>query len=267
MPFLHFTITTNRDIQSKILKIMIMEIVKFDLKSLRNEEHYQFHTEAKTVLGKLVETNEAIGVKYPQYLNFLNDESTALDQIQKSSITDDILVANQKRNSLFRGLSDGVKSALNHYDPDLQQTAIHLQTAFDHYGNITLKPANQETSAYDSLSADLQGTYSNDINALGITEWVIRLKDANEQYRTLITNRNTEEANRTQLKMKDVRFQIDVVFQNITKTINALIVINGEAGYTTTVNELNQIISRYSNIIAQRQGRAAKNNESNMEKK
>jgi len=244
-----------------------MEIVKFDLKSLRNEEHYQLHTEAKTVLGKLVETNELIGAKYPQYINCLTDESTVLDQIQKSSITDYIFVANQKRNSLFRGLSDAVKSALNHYDDDLQQTATHLQTAFDHYGNITLKPANQETSAYDSLTADLQGTYSNDIKALGLTEWVVRLKDRNEQYRTLITNRNTEEANRTQLKMKDVRFQIDALFQDITKTINALIVINGEAGFTSTVNELNQIISRYSNIMAQRQGRAAKNNESNLGKK
>ncbi|MCX6239340.1 MAG: DUF6261 family protein [Bacteroidia bacterium] len=69
-----------------------------------------------------------------------------------------------------------------------------------------------------------------------------------------------EEATKTQLLMAQVRLEIDEAYRQITKRINAQIVINGEVPYKVFVDELNQRIDFYGNNAAIRSGQNAKDN-------
>jgi hypothetical protein len=129
---------------------------------------------------------------------------------------------------------------------------------FDHYGNVTKKNYDEETAAINSLITDLNSTYSTDVATLGIAGWLTELKANNDAFDALMKSRYTEEATKTQLRMKQVRKEVDKAYDTIVNRINALIIVNGLRPYAAFVNELNERVDKYNLIIAQREGRNAK---------
>jgi hypothetical protein len=235
-----------------------MNVIDLSLTRLRNEEHFQFQTDFK----KLVETGNPatlnIAEAFNAYVQVYNDESQALDVIRKSAISDDIVEADGVRDSIFRGFSDAILSASRHFNAGVKQAALRLQVVIEHYGNIARKPYDEETAAINSLVKDLRTTYTSDVTAIsGLTEWITELAAKNDAFESLKKSRYTEESAKTLLRMKEVRVRADAAYHTITSRIHALMLINGEAGYTGFVNELNTRIDSYSKTLAQRKGRNA----------
>jgi len=90
---------------------------------------------------------------------------------------------------------------------------------------------------------------------------VDELEDNNNSFETLQSERYATDAGQTQLKMKQVRIEVDAAYEIITKRINALVIVNGAEAYESFINELNQRIEKYNNTIAQRKGRNKKDDE------
>ena len=205
-----------------------MKIQSLNLNNLRNEEHFQFQSEFKA----LVETNTTatlgIDAQFHDYVPQFKNEAEALDVIRKSASTEDLAEADIIRDATFRGLSDAVNAASRHFSPEVKLAAARLQPVFDHYGNLARKPFDEETAAIKSLTNDLQTTYANDATIIGIKDWVLELIKDNNQFETIKNDRYTEEAAKTQLRMKEVRTAIDSIYNTIVKRINALIIVNGE---------------------------------------
>jgi hypothetical protein len=63
--------------------------------------------------------------------------------------------------------------------------------------------------------------------------------------------------------MKEVRVEVDEVYQAITNMINSMMFGDAPTEYDAFVSELNIHIDRYALKIAQRQGHAASGNEGN----
>ena len=233
-----------------------MKISKIHLKGLRNEEHFQFHTE---IVG-LIESNnpQALGVDglLPGYKANHADEAEALDLIRKSAVTDDLATADTLRDTTFMGMKAALKSARNHFQAEKRQAAARVKIVFDHYGKVTLKPYDEETASINSLLTDLQ-PLSADLATLGLTDWATELAANNQAFATLKKERYTEASAKTQLRMKEVRVLVDENYKLITERIGALMVVNGESAYTAFVNELNHRIDAYSRTLAQRKGRNA----------
>jgi hypothetical protein len=235
-----------------------MKIKKLRTSNLRNEEHFQFQTEFKDLANQFTPATLGIVNEYMAYEPLYYNESQALDVIRKSSITDDLADADMKRDSTFRGLADAVKAGNNHFNPTVKQAAARVQVVFDFYGNIATKPYDEETAAINNLITELNGTYANDAVALGINEWLIELKANNDAFDSLKKNRYSEGASKTQLRMKQVRMEVDAAYKTISERINAFIIINGPSAYEIFVNELNQRVGKYNILIAQRKGRNSK---------
>lgn len=235
-----------------------MKIQSIHLFHLRNEEHYQFQTDFKELVEHYTPTTLGIEVIYAAYLLLYADEGTALDVIRKSAVTSEITEADLRRDITFRGLSDAIKACGNHFKIEVKDAAARIQIVLDHYGSIISKSYDEETAAITSLITDLQTTYVTDAAKAGITDWVTELQANNTAFDILKKERYTEEAGKTQLKMKNVRSGIDVSYHTITDRINALIIVNGETTYKEFVNELNQRIEKYNLVLAQRKGRNAK---------
>ncbi|NOR74983.1 MAG: hypothetical protein GQ525_07470 [Draconibacterium sp.] len=199
-----------------------------------------------------------IEAAYAVYLPLYGNEAEALDVIRKSAITDEIADADHLRDLTYRGLCDTVKGATKHFLPAKQEAAERVQVAIDHFGNINTKPYNEQTASINTLVNDLETEYADDINTLNMQDWITELKAKNEAFEALMDERYSDDAGKTQLKMKDVRKEIDEAYTTITDRIDALGIVNGTETYAPFVKELNKRVEKFNNTLAIRKGRNGK---------
>ena len=234
-----------------------MKIESLHLLLMRNDEHFQFHTEVRDLIAACEAGMLNIETLYETYLACYAGEDEALKKIVKSSITEDIEEADRRRDNTFCGLAESAKAALKHYDPEVVAAAKRLKVVFDTYGNVARKPLNEETSAVYNLLQDLNSACINDVEKLNLSGWVERLQSDNFVFDSLVKARNNEAAAKTQLRVKQTRAATDSAYSAIAGRINALTVVNGEEQYSDFVRKLNLFIEKYNNTIAQRAGRRA----------
>ena len=232
-----------------------MKITAIDNTKLRNEEHYQFQTDFKGLVEKNTPAALGIAVQFTAYLPLYANEGEALNVIRRSAVTDDLTDADILRDSTFRGVTDAVKAATHHFEASVRAAAARLQVVLDTYGNIAKKPYDEETAAITSLIAELRTGYAADVSTLGISAWIDELDRNNIAFDALKKERYTQDAERTQLKMKETRVAVDQCYHEIVERINALIIVNGAAAYGSFVNELNARIDAYNQMLALRKGK------------
>lgn len=242
-----------------------MEILSIHLNNLRNEEHFKFHTDFVVLVTRYAPAAIGIETLFSQFQITYRKEEAALNIIRKSAVTDDLAVADALRDATFSGLATAVKAATNHFKPEVKAAAQRAQVLFDNYGNVSTKPYDQETAAISDLLTQIGDTYNSDMDILGLLEWSDTLSAQNEAFDQLKKKRYTEESIKPLSKMKEVRIETDAAYKAIVKRIHALIEINGEKAYHSFVAELNQYITSYNNLTAQRQGRNAKEAKSTTE--
>ena len=234
-----------------------MEILKIDLKTLRNAEHLQFQSDFKAEVEK--KTATALGIE-PQFTNYLlkfKEEGEAHVYIGKSSQTDLLAESDEYRDRVFRGLCYTGWAALNHFKPEKAEAARKLNIVFDTYGNITVEAYDEETAKINSFVKELRDNHANDIDLLALNEWVDELQTANNKFVDIKNERYTEESSKTSLRMKKVRTEIDAQYKEMVNRINAQILLNGDTNYKDFVIALNQRIENAKLVLAKRNASAS----------
>jgi hypothetical protein len=235
-----------------------MKIARINLSNLRNEEHFQFQTEFKDEINLFGAKTLNIETAFATYLPLYEQEEKALQLIRKSAATDQLIEADTERDDIYRGLVDAIKSALKHFDPNKRAAASRLKVLFDQYGNVARKPYDEETAAINKIMVESKGAYAADITALAISDWFTMLETKNNAFDTIMKSRYSEEAGKTELRMNQVRLEVDATYREIMDRIDALILINGHRGYENFTREHNARVDKFSNTLAQRAGRKAK---------
>lgn len=239
-----------------------MEIAKFKMNSLRNEEHYKFNLDFAGLVTQF--TPETLGIQtlHPIWQAAFDTETATLNVVRASAFTSELYDADVARDGTFKGLAGTVKSALNHFEAGVKVAAARLEALLDTYGAIFAKPYDQETAAIIKLVSELEGSYAADVATLGIAGWVADLKAKNLAFDELKKSRYTENTTKPQQNLKLARIETDRAYRAIVKRVNALIEVNGAEVYAGFVAELNQRIENYRLVLAQRKGRKAAGEES-----
>lgn len=235
-----------------------MKTNKINLNLLRNEKHFQFHTEFKASVSKYGAQALNIEAAFVTYETLYPQEQEALQVIRRSATTEQLASTDAERDDIFRGFADAAKSMLNHFNPDKRQAAMRVKVVLDQYGNVARKPYDEETAAITKLVQEARGRLAGDISSLGLTDWLAELDSKNKAFDALMKSRYTEDAAKTELRMKEVRVEIDAVYRAMADRMDALMLINGVTPYEPFVRELNARVDRYNDTIAQRKGRNAK---------
>jgi len=232
-----------------------MEIASLNLHNQRNGGHYQFLTDFNDFVIRY--TPQILGIvdAYAAFKLEYQDEIEAYKAITKSATTAEIANADHDRDITLRSTIDIAHTALNHYDANAHNAARTVNVIFDQYGDLASKPYDEETGGIENLIKDLRTKTGTEIGIIGLVPWINMLESQNNTFKTLEATRNSEEANRSELRMKQVRLEIDAAYRKITKRINALIEVNGEAPYASFVKELNARIARAQDAIAQSKAR------------
>jgi hypothetical protein len=227
------------------------------LGQLRNDEHFQFHTEVKDLALDFDPDKLRIKPQFESYLIVYAREDECIKKILKSDVTEKRLEADRHRDTLFRGFVDAVKSGLHHFDPTVTDAANRLSILLKTYGNLARKPYNEETSAIYNLVQDLKGKYAPDVTIVNLDKWVTELEVRNQAFEALMQVRFTEIDERIELKTKEERIQLDLIYHDITKHINALSLIENDPWFDDFIHKLNSRIEVYHTLLAQRKGRNA----------
>jgi ElaB/YqjD/DUF883 family membrane-anchored ribosome-binding protein len=234
-----------------------MRINYFPVSKLLNDTHFQYHCDFNTLVKRYGAEQLKIAILYVAYVKLLNDEDISLKKILKSILTAEVQEADKYRDQIWRGMADANKSAMNHYDGEVRAAAGRNKIVFDTYGNVAQKPYNDETSAIYNFIQDMRGKFAKDVATAGLTGWIDELEKANNAFSQLSMDRYDESAAKTALVMKETRVKVDEAYRKIIERINAAIIMDGEEDYREFVNTLNAIIKKYSDTLAQRQGKAA----------
>lgn len=235
-----------------------MKIEKMKLSSLRNEEHTQLVAELVALLTKAEPAQLHIEVQVNNLKKLWADENQALLVVRKSATSDLMVDANIERGNIYRGVAGAVKSSVNHFNADKQAAAKRVAILLSQYGNVAAKPYNEETVIINKLLAEAKGAYKADFDLLGLTDWMIELELKNNAFDQLVKSRYDEVSGKTDLKMREVRTQVDTAIRELVDRLNALVLINGIEGYQNLISDINTRFEKFEQLVLQRQGRAAK---------
>ncbi|MDR3328699.1 MAG: DUF6261 family protein, partial [Prevotellaceae bacterium] len=119
-------------------------VIRFRYENLRNEAHVELHETVKSLLEQLSPEQLGIATQCGEYRSLLDTEVAALDVIRRSERTLEIEEQDHRRDSIYRGLAEAVKSSLHHFDPAKQEAARRVEVIVEHYGNIAAKTLDQE---------------------------------------------------------------------------------------------------------------------------
>jgi hypothetical protein len=234
-----------------------MKVIRIHFHLFRNEEWFQLFTEFRDLVLKYNPDALNISELWVTFLILYTDADTALEVIRKSMNTVLMHEADYVRNRTFRGFVDAVKSALNHFDPQKREAARLLMILLDHFGNLARKAPNEETAGIYNLMQELNGAYADKVRILLLEDWTRQLAADNEAYEVLVKDRNVEVAQRSKLRMKEIRSEMQDVYAKIVERIEAVITLNGETPqFMGFVNELNAFLKRYADVLAQRKGKS-----------
>lgn len=221
------------------------QIDTIQLDRLNNGAHFTFHSntlaraKADTVIAE-----KCLKFITPYETN-INGEDDALKVSQKSLTTDDIVSADNLRDSLYRSYRKAVKGMTGFPVATIAEAAKVLAQHIKDYGIDPKMQLDKETGLLTNFCADLKGKYAEQAATLGLTEVVTQLSDANQQVNTLIEQRDNEYAARTVGAMKTARAATDEAYRQLIQVVNALVLIDGEENYANFIDLQNAVILRY----------------------
>ncbi|MDR3194983.1 MAG: DUF6261 family protein [Tannerella sp.] len=233
-------------------------------RELRNNLHFEFFSSLLKLL-QLLGSGIAYLVDAIQRLaTLLLEEDRALDVMRRYDETGLIDENDRGRDSAFYAAHEIIRAMLRHFEPYKAEAARRLEVIFANYAKAPHLPLPDESAAFHSLLQQLSG-HQEDINLLGLNEWVERMRQCNENVRTLTAQRESEAAHRAQLRTKAIRAEVDATYHDIVGKLEAAATLEGPEAYTELFREINARIDEYKNILAREKGRRKKNNETNNE--
>jgi len=235
-----------------------MKINQISLNRLRNDTHFQFHTEFKDLAQKHNPQALKIKPQYEAYLLLYDKVDLALKKINKSAITEKLQDADKARDEMWRDLVETNTAALRHFDPEVRESAKQLKIVFDTYGNIAKKPLNDQTSATYNIVQDLEGKYAPHVAKVSLGPWLAELKARNIAFSDLMRDRFDESSLKVDIVLKKARIQLDEAYSAMVDRINALVLVEGAEDYETFIKKLNPIISKYVTALTIRAKRTYK---------
>jgi hypothetical protein len=233
---------------------IFFKLIRLATRLLTNELHFRFHKENEALYDKYDPNQLGIQEFTDSFKEALQKEDIALTYIRKSAETERIAELDNKFDFTFEGMRDYVFSHLKHYLEKTRHAAENLKVVFDKYGNIGKEPYRQELGSSYNLLQDLRNR-TEDIEIINLGPWMDAHEAAANELADLLDKRTSETAKKTDLRMKEARQEVDMVYQQITDRIDAMINLHGKDFVPEFYNEYNAHATEYKVKLAQHLGR------------
>ena len=236
-----------------------MKIQSTGLTRLLNNQHLTFHREFEALITEKNATTLDVATAFTAYQAAIEAEDAAMMKVVKSAITDEKEAADMKRDELLTGSFELIRVTTKHFDATKCAAAKRLAALLSTYQGSDKAEYNDETSRIRNYIQELRSEkYTADATAIGLTEWIEPLEDANEACATLADQYNTEQRDKNASgKVRTLRLATDKAYRALVERINALTLLNGDEKYADLITRWNTRIDAYRNAISRRLGSGA----------
>lgn len=176
-------------------------------------------------------------------------------QGQGSSLTQEIIDLDARRDSAFIGIKTLVNSYGYHFNKRLQEASEKISKAIQVYGtDVTRKSYQEETAIITSLLNDLVTKESlvTALSDLGVTEWIVELRDANENFTTKYLERVEEKASNPSINVTSLREETTVLYKELLNHIEAHKTLTKSETYLVISDEIEVLTKQYNLVVDNR---------------
>lgn len=234
-----------------------------NLADLHNNEHFQFMTDVNVLITKLTVEELGLGERYAPFKDILSAEETTIRTELGSSISKILATIDKQRDKTWRAIDMRIKSTLLIPIDEENESASVIKAILHKYGDPRHLNYNEESSSLNSLIEDLLlPANAAEIEKIGMTLWLTKLKSLNEEFQKTFNERNLEYAGKPAGDVRTIRKQLDPAFEKILDRINAQVELNvAKPGVSTFIRELNEQIKYYNTTLASRKARGEDDDE------
>lgn len=232
------------------------EIYDINIQRMNNGAHFMF---VSNILARAEADTTVKGKASELVSNFkaaVAAEDEALKISQKSLLTDEIAKADSDRDALYAGYKKAVEGFLAMPIADMAHAAKILSQHIKDYKINTADQLDKETGLLVNFISDLEDKYATQVAKLGLTAFVINLKEANERVRTLTLQRTNEKIGVTVRALKTARTASDDSYRALVKMVNALALVFGEKDYTAFIDYVNTEVTHYKREVIGQKAKA-----------
>ncbi len=169
--------------------------------------------------------------------------------LQKHELTPIIENLDFQRDQLFRGIGLQIESYTYHYDVLLQKHAEILSQHSEKYGkNITRMAYQQETAVLDNLIQDWN-TERESVEALGLTQWIMKLQQINQQFDSNYIKRTESLAQREESQTKTLRPAITQLYRDWIAYMQAHRLLSKDSFYEELLQKISTLAKQYNETM------------------
>ena len=177
------------------------KINTIDTHSLTNGAHYNFMEAIYTNLNSILLYGEKLRTELPAFKTALDNEDAVLVLSRKSNKTDEIANADKARDNAYVGYKYTVKGFTYLGSGAQYEAAKVLSQHLTDYQIDTKMSLSRQTGLMTNFIEDLESTYSEQVESLGLTPFVTMMKNGNEKVKAgfkinalyLVDTTNTDE--------------------------------------------------------------------------
>ncbi|MDR0988504.1 MAG: DUF6261 family protein [Prevotellaceae bacterium] len=229
------------------------EVNEFYVPGLNNGVHFLYNSD----VVEQAEATPTIMRKMKQQVDALkqavSQEDALLKLSTKSLLTDEIAEADRRRVTLYTSIRKVVNSLLK--VPEKAPAALKVKQGIKDYAIKISGQFDKKSGLFVNLINDLQTLYVKEISLLNLTGLVQDFAAANAEAIDLMKQRDKQRDNHVNGALPIARKATDKAYYAFVKTLNAHIVLEGDAGYADFVAYLNAVILRYQREVLHQRGK------------
>ena len=200
-----------------------------------------------------IEEDETVKAKIAAELAALKSafqvEDDCLKISQKNALTDRIDSADTRRDGYYSGYKGTVKGFLKLPAGEMLDAAQDLDQHMTDYKIDTRAQLDRQTGMMTNFIADLETRFATQVELLGLGTFVTNMKEANDEVRALLKERDTANASKETGAMKAARQATDNAYRAAIEKVNAYALIEGPTDYQAFIDGMNAQIARYKREV------------------
>ena len=236
------------------------EIKAFKVTNLPNDNHYPFNLNVRDYARQCQAVSTQMAAILTPYEQAIEAEDEAMHKSTASPLTPEIEQTDKDRDQTYY-IIDHLVDVFLHY-PDGQERTDAL--SIDKYLKInkvnTSAQYDRETGQIMQLTQDLDANCVPEMQRLGLTDHVARLKQLNQRMFDLLQQRDQQLAERVLSAVREARRRVDELYHRLVWAVNAFAFVDAEP-YLPFIRNVNQTIDRLNLQVFKITGSSADKNE------
>lgn len=232
----------------------MLQISEIDLTRMNNGAHFTFMENIIARIADSAKVKSTCGSLVTDLETAFAEEDSYLNVSRKNMKTDDITSLDAERDRLYRSLRYVVK-AFNYTGMD--DYTAHAKVLWQSLKDYNIDPEAQmdkESGLLTNLLADIEGRHAAHIAPLALTALVTRLREANEQIKSILRSRTDDRRGFEPGALKAARLKTDKAYRTLVLTVNAYAIVQGEADYAPFIDGVNLEIQKFRRDVLGQKG-------------